>query len=378
LERNKGFSAAALALLLATRLWAADSSTDVRIGILTQVPSAMCGAGRHRVRDLTTGRYEDISLSGKTKIAPGPRGIGIAGKYFGKRIRLEALADGEIVQLNGRPYRGFVEFFWRSPSQLTAVNILPVDDYVKGILTHEVNPSWPPEALKAQAVISRTYALRNKNRHGRDGYDLCPEPHCQVYRGRAAERDTTNRAVESTAEQVVYHDGQMLSTVFHSNCGGSTENAENVWDGTGHPALKAVKCRWCRGNPKYFWKAEYGVDDIARRLDAAGAGVGRPRSLKVLSRTRSGRVDQIQITGTRGSVVLRGNKFRTIMNGRVLRSTLWTGVSTGRRAWRFTGKGWGHGVGLCQFGAKGMAEKGWDYRRILRHYYRHSSVRKNK
>ncbi len=346
----------------------------VRIGLFTRAASVPLGPGRYLVQ--SDGGSHRLSWAQKAAVTAGAGGIQIGSRAFGRRTILEPLDPEESVVINGRPYRGRVEVLWGGAGRLTVVNVLDVDDYVQGILVHEANPDWPAEALKAQAVISRTYALRNRGRHGQDGYDLCAEPHCQVYGGRSSERDVTNRIVRETRGEAVLYQDEPITAVFHSCCGGHTEDADSVWQGGGQPYLKAVRCRWCRDAPRFFWKADVKPEDVSRRLKAAGHDVGEVRSLRILSRSRSGRAYEVRVSGSRGTVELRGNPFRNILDGRAVRSTFWTAASQSRAAWRFVGKGWGHGVGLCQWGAKGMADRGKSHKDILRFYYRNVSVKK--
>jgi len=115
---------------------------------------------------------------------------------------------------------------------MTVVNELELDDYLKGILPREVSFNWPMDSLKAQAVVSRTFALKNLKRHTSEGFNLCATVHCQVYGGRDAEKDETNRAVEDTHNEVLIYDDDLIGSFFHSNCGGRTETPGNVWTET--------------------------------------------------------------------------------------------------------------------------------------------------
>jgi stage II sporulation protein D len=317
---------------------------------------------------------ERVTWNTNTPVTASAAGIVIGKKSFGPRLVLEAVGTGNSVLVNSRPYRGRVELLCNAQGQVTVVNALPVNDYVRGILVRETSPRWPREALKAQAVISRTYALKNRGRHGSQGFDYCDEAHCQVYGGRAAEHDVTNAAVESTRNEVLLYNREVISSVFHSCCGGSTDGAENIWEKGGAPYLRAVRCGWCRGSPRYHWTSDADETTLSSRLKAAGYNIGDVKDVRVLSKSRSGRAYMVRVIGLKGHADLSGNKFRLMTDGRAIRSTLWSGLSRTSRGWRFHGNGWGHGVGLCQWGAKAMADRGYKYTQILRFYYKGVSL----
>jgi stage II sporulation protein D len=349
---------------------AAKRDVEVRIGLSTGAGSAVLGPGKFRVRDVDTGGVKTVAWDAPVTARPEGRGIRLGGALWGRKLAVEPADDDSRLRLDGRFYRGRIYLLRRDASaRLTLLNELGLEDYVRGILLHEANPDWPAEALKVQAVVCRTYAFKSRGRHAADGFDLCPQTHCQVYGGSSSERDSTDRAVRETRGRVVTFRGEPISAVFHSCCGGSTDESSNIWEGSPLPYLKAVRCRWCRGSPRFEWTARLSASDVASRLRAQGRDVGRVRGFKVLSRSRSGRAYRVRVIGDRGRADLRANVFRTWMDGGLMRSTLWTAVSTGRDAWSFKGRGWGHGVGLCQWGAKAMADKGHSYAKILSFYY---------
>ncbi|MBL8022728.1 MAG: SpoIID/LytB domain-containing protein [Elusimicrobia bacterium] len=344
----------------------------VRIGLMDQESSVTLGPGDFRLLGESprqTKRYKT-----QTKIQLSSKGFIIGKKSWGPKIFVSPTERSGTVVINKRVYRGQIELT-RKGAGIRVVNILSVEDYVRGVLQMETSDKWPEQSLKAQAVISRTYGLRNRGRHGRSGYDLCSKPHCQVYGGVAAERKKTDTAVEQTrGEVLVDRKRHLVSTVFHSSCGGSTESAENVWEHGGAPHLKAARCSWCKSNPYAHWVARVPYDLVWSRLKAAGVDVGHIRAIGVLSHTPSGRVYKLRLYGDQGKMDLLANKFRTVVDPRLIRSTLWTGISKRNGAWQIHGRGWGHGVGVCQWGMKGQADKGRSYGDILRTYYHHVKV----
>jgi stage II sporulation protein D len=369
------------AVLLLLAAPAAAEPAAVRIGVLARQKSVTLAPGAYRVFDESAGTEHKLSWTKPADAAPEGRGLRLGRRRFGARLTLEPQGPEGAVVVNGRPYRGRLELrrdaLKAAGGTLTVVNELSVDDYVQGILVHEASPEWPLESLKAQAVISRSYALYNRGRHESDGFDLCNTVHCQVYGGRQSEREVTNRAVQETRGEALLHGGRVISAVFHSCCGGRTEDSENVWDGPPSPYLKSVKCGWCKESPKFRWSASVPLEGLSKRLAAAGHRVGRAKSLKVLSRSKSGRAYTVRVAGSGGSAVLRGNPFRAAADPAAVRSTLWTAVSMKKNSWSFTGRGWGHGVGLCQWGAKFMADAGRSHEDILTFYYRDVKLERN-
>ena len=283
---------------------------------------------------------------------------------------------GKFIKVNGHPYRGAVEIVSDGKGRLTVINELELEDYVRSVVPAEMPHSWPPEALKAQSVVARSYAVANRGRFGNDGYDLCATAACQVYDGVQSEKPSTDKAVDATRGEVLTFKGKPVSAVFHSCCGGQTDDAKDVWRSGNTPYLRGVRARWCREEcPFYQWKADISDDDLSRRLRAAGHDVGRVESLRITSHTGAGRAYEVRVTGSSGAATLQANAFRLIVGARLLRSTFWTGLSHVDGKWRFNGKGWGHGVGLCQWCAKVTAGQGYKYKEILTYFYRNTKVK---
>jgi stage II sporulation protein D len=259
---------------------------------------------------------------------------------------------------------------------MTVVNDLDMEDYLRGVVPQEMSHTWPAEALKCQAVVARSYAAAHKGNSPKEGYDLCATAACQVYGGKAAERPASDAAVRATRGQVLTHKGQVISAVFHSCCGGETDDSADVWKGGRVPYLSGVRCRWCReDSPHYQWKADISDDKMSARLKAGGYPVGKVTSIRVVSRTGAGRAYEVRVGGDAGAVTLKANPFRLLVGDRVLKSTFWSGISHNGDGWRFSGRGWGHGVGLCQWCARSTADKGYKYKEILTYFYRRTKVK---
>lgn len=283
----------------------------------------------------------------------------------------------QIVKINGRDYRGSVRILVQN-GKLKVLNVVPVEEYLRGVLPQEMPSEWNIEALKAQAVAARSFALRNRKRHIKEGYDICATTHCQSYLGKAGERSSTNQAVAVTRGEVLKYNGQLADTLFHTDSGGMTENSENVW-GTKIPYLRAAKEVYTNTQP---WEKNITLDDLKIVLSKHNQGVGDIRKIKLSpltvgksanDRTISGRVSYLEIAGNNGSKKITGNDFRNYLG---LRSTLFQ-VSLRNNVCFISGFGWGHGLGLSQWGAKTLADvKKYDYRAILAHYYQGTELKK--
>lgn len=283
-------------------------------------------------------------------------------------IRPSDKSDGGLA-LDGRRYRGSLELRHRGAG-LTAVNIVPVDDYLLSVVPEEMPTDWPAEALKAQSVAARSFALKSRGRHAAEGYDLCTTTHCQLYKGIASEKTASTAAVRATRGEVLTYGGQPIEALFHTDSGGMTESSEDVW-GNPIPYLRAVRDTPLGTMP---WTKTVSTADLEKKLAAKGHNIGRLRAIELSplavghaakDRTASGRVRAMTVMGTKGSVTLSGTAWRSLLG---LKSTLFSAKLT-KDTVTFTGFGAGHGLGISQWGAKRLAETGKSYADILHHYY---------
>lgn len=283
-------------------------------------------------------------------------------------IRPSDKSDGGLA-LDGRRYRGSLELRHRGAG-LTAVNIVPVDDYLLSVVPEEMPTDWPAEALKAQSVAARSFALKSRGRHAAEGYDLCTTTHCQLYKGIASEKTASTAAVRATRGEVLTYGGQPIEALFHTDSGGMTESSEDVW-GNPIPYLRAVRDTPLGTMP---WTKTVSKADLEKKLAAKGHAIGRLRAIELSplavgraakDRTASGRVKAMTVTGTKGTATFSGNAWRSLLG---LKSTLFSAKLT-KDTVTFTGFGAGHGLGISQWGAKRLAETGKSYADILHHYY---------
>ncbi len=267
--------------------------------------------------------------------------------------------------INGSPYRGTVEIR-NIVGKLYLINVLKVDEYLYSVVPGEIPSSWNMQALKAQAVAARTYAyyhiINNKNSF----YDVDSSTKSQVYKGMIKENILTTEAVKSTSGEVISSNFQPILSYFHSTCGGRTIDSKYVWKNSENSYLRSVKCKFCIKSPYYKWTEKLSLSDIRESLKKKYKNIGKIKKISFLK--KYGRVINVRILHTFGTIKLTGNNFRLLFPPKKLKSMFFNS-KTYRNGLILFGRGWGHGVGLCQWGAKGMAEKGANYKAILKFYY---------
>ena len=250
---------------------------------------------------------------------------------------------------------------------LLVVNVVDLEDYVAGVVSSEVNPGWHKELLRTQAVAARTYVLHKKLENADLPFDVYASVQDQVYTGRQNVNDAVLDAVSRTRGQVLTYEGRPIFAVYSSTTAGPTEDAMNVWS-KDLPYLKGVDCPFDRKSPWYEWHVTIPFDEIQSRLKAEGYPIGWLATLTPYRITTAGRIKDIRILHSRGELVITGQEFRRVLGYAKVRSTRFS-IDRIDRHVVFAGKGAGHGVGLCQWGAKEMAELGYPYQTILRYYY---------
>jgi stage II sporulation protein D len=251
---------------------------------------------------------------------------------------------------------------------LAVVNALPLEDYVAAVLGAEMPPSFPPEALKAQAVAARTYALGKKIEAVGEGkeWHLGATVLDQVYKGASGGDERTRAAAQATRGEVLSFDHELIEAYFHSACGGRTERGADAL-GRDLEYLKSVKCGRCQGAPKASWTVRLGREELAR---AAGLG-GSATAARVVERTLSGRASRLEVEAGGKKAAVTAVALRQALGYERLPSLAFDVAPDGKEGKDLvaTGRGSGHGAGLCQWGARGMAQEGKGYRDILGHYY---------
>ncbi|MBC8588691.1 SpoIID/LytB domain-containing protein [Paratissierella segnis] len=333
-----------------------------------------------------------------------------------------------IVQVDQNKYRDYITFLVRN-NEILLLNHIELDNYLYGVLPREIPASSPIEALKAQAIASRSYTMANINKHINEGYNLCDKVHCQVYGAYDNENPATNQAVDETKGTYAYYDGKIIDATFHSTSGGYTEDSSNVW-GNSVPYLVAVEDEFSANTPNSNWTVEITARELKDKLLSSGVDIGDIIEIQLLDITEANRVQKLKIKGTKGEHILSSSNFRNLVGASFLKSTWFnvstTGASSNTKVYAlsgdstvpremnlddayilndankstvsrdivsraigkdrtssldgkssskpttfvFNGKGYGHGVGMSQYGAIEMAKQGYNYEDIIKHYYK--------
>ncbi len=282
--------------------------------------------------------------------------------------------SGGMIRINGKLLRGHLEITNENNRDLIVVNQINLESYVAGLVNAEMPHNWPLEALKAQAVVARTYALWQKDKHLDQYYDMENGVMDQVYKGVDSENNRGWEAVNATRGQIITYDGKPILAMYHSICGGETENSEDAI-GYKYPYLRAVKCSFCRIAPHFFWTYDLRMSTLADRMIARGYNLSAVEGFSIVKRSRTQRVMTARIVTNHGIIDLDGVTLRSIVGYDKLRSTLFW-IQVRDNTIFFHGRGFGHGVGMCQWGADGMAKKGYTYRQIIHYYYQHVHIQR--
>ena len=329
------------------------------------------------------------------------------------KLSVQAASGGTIV-CDGVEYRGYIFLEKRANDELLVINYVGIDEYVSSVLGKEMSYTWPKEALKAQAVCARNFVLTRGNAHKEYGFDVCTTTHCQVYGGVKSEHGNTRQAVLETKGVVARYNGEIVGLFFFATSGGQTEDVENVW-GSKYGYLRSVPDTY--ENPekasRYTWKVEMTRSQIEEKLKNSGVNIGGLTKITIDSVSSTGRVTQMTFHGTDGTYTAKREKCRTILglysqkfsvtadgdaiimttsgpaayslyaqgasgvssisgyaalsgNGTISNISINSSASDN---YIIDGGGYGHGVGMSQWGARGMAENGFTYEQILHHYF---------
>ena len=323
-------------------------------------------------------------------------------------------------QTEDEEFEGELEILHNADGTETAVNIIDLESYISCVICSEMSADSPLELLKAHAVISRSWVLRNIGHTGHVGYDVCADDHCQRYNGIRRRSALALQAVEETKGQILTTLNFKLSTLnleticdcrYHKCCGGRTEIYSTCWEDKDYPYLQSVECPYCnpihhplstihislndydRSTVNYHdWIVEYTQEELSAIVrEKTGVDFGLITDLIPLHRGASGRIDRLEIVGTKHREVI-GKELRIrqtlskttlysswfevekLTNSKLLNQTTSLNFKLSTLNFKLEGHGWGHGVGLCQIGAAVMAEQGFTYRQILAHYYRNTKI----
>lgn len=350
----------------------AQAEEEVRISLSSKQTKVALSAENMAVFDLKSGERLGFSVAGgRLLVERKGAAVAISGVLRKSGLAGVVVEAEKGLRVDGRLYLGRVTVRPDARAGLEVVNRLPLETYLLGIVGSEMSPSWPIEALRAQAVAARTYAMerRMKMRAADKPFDMDATVLSQVYTGAERITDSVVEAVKSTRGEVLSHRSMLAEALFHSTCGGRTAPAGAVFH-QHVPYLVARPCAWCKASNRYRWSLEMSLDEVSKRLARAGlvkAAVTR------FERPRSR--SPIEVTSGGTKKVLHARDVRAALGYGDLYSQEFSAETRGGKV-RFTGQGFGHRVGMCQWGAKGLADRGSTYREILSHYYLGTRVKR--
>ena len=434
-------------LIFSNSVLAAEKQPILRVGIfLNQIEVNVGGDGAFKVYNLKSNSLVSEEHNKIVKLLPHDKGIDILekGVYSGP-IKITPVGNTKImVVFNGQKYRyrGNIEIdIDKEHGKLNIINIVGIEEYLYGVLKKEISPRWPAEALKAQAIAARTFAIFNMNKYIDKGYNICASTNSQAYGGVNHEDPLTNKAVNETRGVIMTYKGNPINAVYHSDSGGYTEDSENVW-GSFLPYLRSVESKFEEkvSPPHHTWSYSINEKDLTEKLQKQGYKINSVISIEPVKKSEICRTSELVFTSDNNKVInMKTNDFRSLMGAELIRSTLFNIKTIGKESniiteeaedkkeiedkegpeksikeileqkkdWTikellelmkknkeereegkevevlkveivksnipltfiFSGSGNGHGVGMSQWGAYGMALQGYRYQDILKYYY---------
>lgn len=359
----------------------AQAALELRVAIEESVSQVAVGSSTKAIVRDSSGRPLGEIAPMNAFIAQPKQGSVSLDRWQSGQIWVEPTGGG-YVYIGDRWYRGRT-LVVPSKSGLTAVNYVDLEQYLYSVLGGEMNGNWPQEALKAQAVAARSYALFHRQKAINGIYDVVDTTASQVYRGIRDESTGTQAAVNATAEQVLISGGQIIEAAFHSSAGGCTENSENVWSSP-VPYLRSVTENFAEVSPVAQWEEAFSPIALGKRITGVGNIVSFPK--EKIKTTQCGRIISMEVVGDTGRRrTVSGEALQSALN---LKSTLFniipqlpSGANKDKAQaspsnFQVIGRGFGHGLGLSQWGAYNLAQGGNNYQQILLHYYQNTTLAK--
>ncbi len=334
----------------------AIAATYVRVAIIQDTGSLRLAInGFYKIIDSQTQKVLERGKSISTTVICDKNGILLSGKYFASQKLLICADDPESIAINGRKFRGNIQFIKKENLHLLVINDIELEDYIKGILYHEISHYWPQEVIKAQAIVCRSYAVYQAKQNSAKDYDLTADIYSQVYGGKTSERYRTNKAIGETKGLVLIYQRKVFPAYFHATCAGHTEDASLLWNIALAP-LKGVVCNFCKDSPHYNWHYVIALKEVEAALTKADKPCGTIKSISILGKDNSGRITDLKIETTKNSIIIPAKDFRIILGPNNIRSTNFNLSVEGYDA-VFEGVGWGHGGGVVdgEGGGKGAS-----------------------
>ncbi|MGD0089330.1 MAG: SpoIID/LytB domain-containing protein [Planctomycetota bacterium] len=361
----------------------AQGAPAIRVAVLKDARAQIAaGAAEARILGDSGREIRRLAPNAGVQVLAGPSGLLIEGSSSAEHaLRIESLSPADTLRLNGQDLAPVILIRPATETALRVVAQLDLEEYLLGVLAGEVPfERWHPEALKAQAIASRSYAFYQLKRSATEAYDVESTVQSQVFKAGYRGNTILSSAVNATRGLVLTYNGALFSAYFHSSCGGHTEPARNVFPEQANiKPLSGVPCSFCQNSPAFRWKMLLDKAALEQKLSAATPGTSWPKgaqlqSLEFLDAAGAPlppltRANQVSLCYSGGLMHLPGNQFRLLAGARELKSLLIERVADTGPALEISGGGYGHGVGLCQYGSQGMAQAGFNYAQVLGKYY---------
>ncbi len=359
---------AAPALALVSAISAVAGS--VQIAIVRQAASAELAPEGQVLIAQPGGKTKGLEWKGALMLKPREGGLQLADLRLKTETRLIP-TGGARIHVGPNVYRGTLILRLDPGQTLTVIEELGVEEYLEGVLPHEMDPDWPLEALKAQAVVARTFTYANRGKFRKDGFDLTADTRSQMYKGMTAVNENVRAAVRQTRGEVLGWKGKLLRVYYHACCGGATTDAGAAWGGDGETdrPLKGVRDPWCAASPHMKWAIYFAWADLTAAISERRMLNGPIKSLRIGARDAAGYVRTFLVKSAGETVEVRAAELRGSLGAGEMKSVRIKSVNLLKKGVEFFGGGSGHGVGLCQWGARRQAEKGRNYGRILKFYF---------
>lgn len=347
------------------------------VPLQAQAIRVLLADGQKKAQVQTSGLVYIYEQDGKKFKVSKPETLSIS--YNGKTLTLGELKSKKTIIIE--PAKGVLLTFQKNtytgklyaiPKGKTfrIVEHTDMENYLLGVLPYEMSYSWPVESLKAQAVAARTYTFMQLKNNKRTDFDLYNDTRDQMYKGSGKVYDSVRKAVDGTHRLVLTYDKEPFHTYYHANCGGGTDDAK-IWTGAKGPTIKPLQgasCAYDKKSKSYSWKNTISHKSINQFVNKNGLQ-GSVKKIKVASKTKSHRAINLEFTTSKGKKTLSCAKFRLAVGASRLKSCKLTDIQKTASGFSFTGHGYGHGIGMCQDGAKAMALAGKNYKQILSNYF---------
>jgi stage II sporulation protein D len=358
--------------LVAVAAPALADETPIRVSVLRhQFQAVLSSEGGLTVRPprATSGSpYVAPDVTTVLDVRPATRGLLLAGVIQAGDTIVVTPATDFPVSVDGHRYRGTVIVATSSDNTLDVINVVDLEHYLYSVVGSEMEASWPSAALQAQAIVARTYAVAHLGTRDWLGYDLLAGEQDQAYQGMQAEAPPVASAVDATRGTVLTYGSDLVHAYYSSCDGGYTSRGDALSDP--QPYLVSVPDSFCRSSPDEQWTADVPLDDFAPAFADRFGDVGQIVAVHAGEADSSGRLETVTVLGTLESRSIPATSFRALAGTHLVRSTRISSIEVVGLAIRVSGSGFGHGVGMSQWGARGMAEAGRSAEDILKFYYR--------